>query len=418
MWPFRRKKREARGSNWLTFADVFGGVVTAAGIDVSEANASSLPAVWRCATLNADTISTTPLDVRIKRGSSEQSDAYPVPAWLRQPNDRQDIQQLLHEGQLSYEYNGNVFLLKAVDSGGRLAGLEVLDPAAVEPKLMEIGGQPRKVYEISAGGGKEIIAGTSVIHISGAVFPRCLRGMSPITQVLFETIGTGKAAQQFAAQYFGNGATLSGVIETPGMLTEEQVNRLRDDFRKRHGGISKSHAIGILSGGAAFKPLAVNAEESQFLETRRYTDVQVAGVFGVPPEYVTEAEGAKGYVTGLYMRQSLWLLTGLNPRFVRWENALSALLPAGAYVKFNRNAILIMSPQERAQFYAAAQRGEWMSVDEIRALEDRNPYGGEYARPLKSVQWVHGDEPPPEDRTDNSDQARSVGPFSCPEVGG
>lgn len=416
MWPFRKRYAETEHvGNWfINFMDLFRSNTTA-GTSVTTANAIELPAVYRCWTLNADTVSCLPVDVVAKRG--DRREPYRTPTWLEKPNDDQTLQQFLHVGQMSYEADGNIFILKAVDGAARIVGLEVLDPRAVTPRRVTIDGQPYKVYDITTANGTKTVASTSIIHIYNALYPGTLRGISPIMQVLFETIGTAKAAQEFAARFFGAGATLSGVIEATTSMTQEQVERLKDDFAKKHGGVSKSHAIGILSGGATFKPLSVKPEESQFIETRRMSDVQIANVYGVPPEYVTEADGAKGYVTGLYMRQAMWLITGINPRLKRWEDALSALLPRPARVKFNRNAMLVMSPQERSQFYDSMQMGERMSVDEIRALEDLNPYGGEYDKPLKSVQWIHATDPPPNSGTDPDNQARAERAFSWPEVG-
>ncbi|MBU0631006.1 MAG: phage portal protein, partial [Candidatus Margulisbacteria bacterium] len=198
--------------------------------------------------------------------------------------------------------------------------------------------------------------------------------------------GLGLAAEQYGAQYFGTGATLSGVLNLPEEPGPEAIQELRDQFKRRHGGISKSHAIGILTGGATWTPLSVKPEESQFLETRRFTDVQIAHGFGVPPEYVTEAEGVKGYVTGLYARQYTWMTTGINPRLVRLERKLSALLPGDDYIRFNRNAFLAMDPQERAQFYNQGLLGRWIVPNEIREKEDKDPLpGGD--DPLWSVQW-------------------------------
>jgi len=169
-------------------------------------------------------------------------------------------------------------------------------------------------------------------------------------------------------------------------MTPEQIERLQTSFTKKHGGISRSHAIGILSGGASWRPMSVNPDEAQFLESRRYTATEIANLYGVPPELVTDVEGAKGYVTALSQRMRMWYITGLMPRIVRIEEAMSSLLPRPAYVKFNVNALLRMEPSERTSFYQAAQLGEWMTRNEIRALEDMDPMpGGD--EPLHSVQW-------------------------------
>jgi HK97 family phage portal protein len=188
-------------------------------------------------------------------------------------------------------------------------------------------------------------------------------------------------------------------------MTQEQADRLKEAFTKKHGGITKSHAVGILSGGASWRPLSVSPNEAQFLATRKFTDVQLALMYGVPPEYVTEAEGAKGYVSGIYARQYMWLQTGINPRLIRIERALSALLPRPAYVKFNRNAFLAMDVEQRVAYYAAGQQGQWLSRDEIRAFEDMNPIPGG-SQMLKSVQWADNapkPAPPPEPATEPDD---------------
>jgi HK97 family phage portal protein len=188
------------------------------------------------------------------------------------------------------------------------------------------------------------------------------------------------------------------------MMTQEQADRLKEAFTKRHGGVSRSHAIGVLSGGAAWTPLSVRPDEAQFLETRRYSAAEIANLYGVPVELVGDGgtQGAKGYVTGVAMRFRLWYLTGLLPRITRLETALSSCLPRPAYVKFNTNALLRMDPAERTAFYQAAQLGEWMSRNEIRALEDMDPVegGDEF---LHSVQWQEN-APPDGDDTDESDE--------------
>ncbi|MEN6547764.1 MAG: phage portal protein, partial [Armatimonadia bacterium] len=302
--------RRDKFSDFVSFKDVEWPAPTYAGIDVTEDSAVMLPSVYRCWSLNAETISSLPVDIMAKRGAERVP--YQEPMWVRSPNDMQDWGQFICQAQLSYEADGNTFILKASDDAGRLVGLYVLAPRAVTPKLLPDG---RRIFEVQTGGHTELYASTAVVHIQGLTPPGQLRGLSPIACAR-QAIAVGMAAERFGAQWFGTGATLSGVITVPGQLRPEEAKQLAEQFQRRHGGVTKSHAVGVLSGGAAWTPISVSPEDSQFLETRRYTDVQIATLYGVPPEYVTEAEGAKGYVTGLYARQYMWLQTGLNPRLV------------------------------------------------------------------------------------------------------
>jgi HK97 family phage portal protein len=382
MWPFDRRRKEQRRdfvTPFISFADV-GETTTQAGVSITQSSATSLPAVYRCISLNCDVVSTIPVDVMEKQGDKRVKAKEPF--WLRRPNEDQNWETFLSQAQASLEFDGNLYALKTSTKGGQLAALNVLNPTTVEPDKLADG---NIIYKVQTASSVEIVPSSAVVHVMGFSLPGAIKGMSPIS-AMKEAIGLGLAAQQFGAQYFGTGATLSGVISVPGELEDDVVNRIREQFARKHGGISKSHAIGILTGGAEWKPLTVSPEESQFLETRRFTDIQIANAYGVPPEYVTEAEGAKGYVTGLYARQYMWMATGINPRLIRLERAFSELLPGTQYLKFNRNSFLAMDPHERSEFYNMALLGRYMTPNQILAKEDMDPYpgGDEY---LWSVQW-------------------------------
>lgn len=390
---FRRKEERDKFSDFVTFKDMTWPAPTHAGTVVTQDTAANLPAVFRCWSLNADTISSLPVDFVVKRGGKRLS--YDEPLWYREPNDFQDWGQFIAQVQLSFEADGNAFILKASTPTGALAGLYPLAPNTVEPKLLSDG---RVVYEVAKKeGGSDTYSSTAMIHIRGITPAGSLRGLSPV-ECARQALGMAFAAEQYGAQYFGTGATLSGVIITQKTMEPEVAERLAEAFQRKHGGVSKSHAVGVLSGGADWKPISVNPNDSQFLETRRFTDVQIAQLYGVPPEYVTDAEGAKGFVTGLYARQYMWLQTGINPRLVRLERAFSSLLPGDAYMKFNRNAFLQMDPKERVDYYAAGIRDRWLVPNNAREKEDMDPLpGGD--EPLWSVQWqdgAPGNEVPPE----------------------
>lgn len=373
------------GDWFVAFQDALAANKTAAGVAVTTDSAVALPAVYRCWCLNSDTVSTTPVDV-LRRAPGNRRVPYAPPPWMNEPNDEMNLCEFLGQLQASLEADGNAFALKAITANGQLAALYPLNPSMVQVERLADGAL---AYDVRQTDGTAIRAfPNEMLHIRAFTTPGALRGMSPIS-ALRQTIGLGLAAQQFGAQFFGSGANLSGVVEMPGPDPgEDAANRLQKAFTRKHGGLSKSHALGILFGGAKWTPLSVKPEEAQFLETRKYTDVQMAHAHGVPPEYVTEAEGAKGYVTSLYTRQYMWLLTGINPRFTRIENKLTALLPRDVYVKFNRNAFLAMNPKERADFYAAGIRDRWIVPNEAREKEDMDPLpGGD--EPLWSVQWGH-----------------------------
>jgi phage portal protein BeeE len=89
-------------------------------------------------------------------------------------------------------------------------------------------------------------------------------------------------------------------------------------------------------------------------------------------------------------------------------------MPPNVYAKFSVNSLMKMDPAERTSFYQAAQQGEWMTRNEIRALEDMNPVDGgdEF---LHSVQWQES-APPDDDGTDEPTEPAPAGsPVKEPE---
>lgn len=373
---------DTTGDWFLAFRDALETNRTAAGVSVTQESALGLPAVYRCRSINADTVSSTPLDCMKKTDSGRAS--YPKPRWMESPNDMMEFGEFVGQMQDSLEADGNAYALRAVTSGGQLAGLYPLNPALVTPERLPSG---RLAYDIAQTNDVPTrVHANEMLHIRGFTPAGEVRGISPIA-ALKQAIGLGLAAQKFGAQFFGNGANLSGLIEHPGPDPgEEKANRVKEAFSRKHGGLEKAQAVGILFGGAKWVPMSVKPEEAQFLETRKFNAVEIAAAYGVPSWLVTDAEGAKGYVTGLYATMYMWLLTGINPRFVRWERALTALLPPNVYAKFNRNSFLAMDPTERAEFYAAGLRDRWMVPNEAREKEDMDPMSGG-GEPLWSVQW-------------------------------
>jgi phage portal protein BeeE len=72
------------------------------------------------------------------------------------------------------------------------------------------------------------------------------------------------------------------------------------------------------------------------------------------------------------MQTSLKTFT-LLPWIRRIEAALDAQFPQGTEVKIITDGVLRADTSTRYQAYESALRSGWMTVDEVRALEDRPP---------------------------------------------
>jgi HK97 family phage portal protein len=123
----------------------------------------------------------------------------------------------------------------------------------------------------------------------------------------------------------------------------------------------------------AYNAIAVNAEESQFLDTIKATATQIAAIYGVPAEMVGGDPG--GSMTYANVEQSAinFATFTLRPWVTRIEQALSALMPRSQYVRFNVDAMIRTDMKSRYEVYQIARNIGAKNIDEIRALEDETP---------------------------------------------
>lgn len=378
-------KREERSisfqSLWGSGADLIG-APTQAGTRVDESNALKINAVFAAVLLISDTISTLPIDCFIRR----DGDRYPFrpqPSWVLKP----DVEMLRSEHYqqvlVSLLIDGNAFTRIYRDSRGDVANLVVLDPTRVEIRRSPV---TRELYYIYNEDNSKPIAKDEMIHITEIRKAGSNRGVSRIGE-LKDNLGLAMALQSFAARFFGQGAVTAGVIETPANLTNEQAKNLVDGFSSRHSGFQKAHKIGVLSGGAKFNRTSVNPDEAQMLDSQKFAVEQIARIFRVPPHMlgITSA-GAMSY-NSVEQQNINFVQHTLRSYIAKIEEAYSQLLPNQAFLRFNIDGLLRGDFQTRMQGYSIGAQAGFLSINDIRKLEELRPVdGGDvYRVPLANV---------------------------------
>ena len=156
-------------------------------------------------------------------------------------------------------------------------------------------------------------------------------------------------------------------------------------WMKAHHGRSRVPAV--LDNGLKWNQITVNPEESQFIETRRLQGAQIAGLYRVPPHMVSDTDRGTSWGTGIEEQGIGFVVYTLGPWISRFESAISSLLPRGQYVKFNMNQLLRGRQKDRFASYAIGRQWGWLSVNDIRQLEDLPPVegGDTYLQPLNMI---------------------------------
>ena len=361
---------------WGTGSDLV--LENSAGVNINNKTAFEIVAFFSAVSLISDTISTLPVDSFIRQDGNRRP-FRPRPTWVDQPD--VDITRQAHYGSVlvSLMIDGNAFVRIFRDSQGEIVNLVCLDPKTVEVKRNGLG---RKMFVVT--GEDKTLDTTEVMHIYDLLEPGSLRGLSRVHR-LSDALGVASALQQYAARFFGNGTSQSGVIEYPGPLTPEQAKNLRDGFDISHRGFRKAHRTGILSGGAIFKPTSVNNDHAQFLESRRFAVEEMARLFNIPLSMMG-IPGAQSYAS-VEANAIQFVTHTLRPYLEKLEWSYSKLLPVEAFLKFNIDGLLRGDFNSRISAYATGLQSGFMSINDVRRLEDLSPAvgGDEYRVPLANV---------------------------------
>lgn len=382
-----RKEGRALTPTQLWGKDILTSPVSKTGEVVTDESALKVTAVWGSVRIITDGLSTMPVDT-FQRVDGTRRPFRPRPTWIDAPNPalRLSWADLLSQVLISLLLRGNAYVLTGRDSEGAVVALEVVDPDAVTVRLASDGSVEYRLLG-------RVLNPTKVLHIRGLSRPGSLVGMDPISYAS-ESVGTALAAQSWGASFFGKGSMPSGVVEVPGQMSPEGVRILREAWRNLHSGAENAGRVGVLTEGAKFAAVSLSPEQSQFLDTRRFTVSDIARIFGVPPHLLADASNSTSWGSGLAEQNVAYVQHTLRPWAERVETAFTWLLNSegviqgrptrGAFVKINLEGLQRGSYAQRFETYERALTAGIYTLDEVRAMEDLPPLPSPSAPPPAS----------------------------------
>ena len=363
------------------------------GIDVTADSAIRMSTVYACVRLLGDTISSLPLGAYVRRGRNRISYSAVYgsqPEWANRPNPETSRLEFFEQVIASLNLHGNAFILTVRDENDEVFELYCLNPDEV--RIRRLRPNEPLVYEITIRDANEarteILTSREILHIPMFRLPGSHYGLGPVSAARL-TIGAAMAADTYAAAYFGNAANPGGVIEVPGELTQEQAQDIGRDWNITHTGPYRAGKIGILSGGAAFKPLTLNAADAQLLEARRFNVEDIARLFRVPISLLGHPVSGAMSFASVEAQNLSFVQHSLRPLLERLEQSLSALLPeSDGFIKFNLDALLRGTTLERYEAYTKGLREGFLSLNDVRSVEDLAPIGeagDQFRVPLQNI---------------------------------
>ena len=233
---------------------------------------------------------------------------------------------------------------------------------------VEMGDPPR--YIVQTDGGEIPVPASDMLHIP-ALGSMGVWGYSPVS--LFRgSFSLAKETERYGNAFFRNGARPGGILTHPGTLKDTAVAKLRDSWKRMFAsGAENAHKIAVLEEGMKYEAVALNPEDAQFLETRKFQIGDIARIFNVPPHMLGDLERAT--FSNIEHQAIEFVRYTLRPWTVRWEEELNRKLFVGRpdlFVEFDLDGLLRGDIASRYKAYSQSIQDGWQSRNEVRKREN------------------------------------------------
>lgn len=285
---------------------------------------------------------------------------------IGKPNPRTTRYRLIESLLIDLGIYWNAYWLKLEGSDGNPALLRV------PPELVQVkGGLVPTEYTVNLAGRDPLkLTPDQIVHFRGH---GAVMGLSPL-ETLRRILAEEASAGDYREGFWKNSARMSGIITRPVDAPEWSAParaRFSAEFSALYSGTNNSGKTAILEEGMEFEGNTFNAEDSQYLETRKLTREEVARAYHVPLPMVGILDHAT-FSNVEEMHKMLYQDT-LSPYLVMIQEDIELqLLPDfadtdGIYCEFNIAAKLSGSFEEQASALSTLIGRPMMTANEGRA---------------------------------------------------
>jgi HK97 family phage portal protein len=281
---------------------------------------------------------------------------------------------------------GNAFARIYANSRGEVTDLIPIHPDRITIEMLSDTNWRYRVW--SKDGTDTPVRREDIFHIKG-LSPNGVIGYNPI-QLARVAIGTGLAAQDYGMRFFENDARPGGWIEYPGQFKDdEQRRKWRAQWQEQQTGRNR-HKAAVLEFGMKYHELSVSNDDAQFIETKKMSRAEIAAMFRVPLHMIGDLDRAT--FSNIEQQSLEFIRDALRSWLVRWEEAIkfNFMDPEDdeLHIKFDVKELMRGDSAARSQYYHNGILDGWLTRNEVRIEEDRDPLDGldEPLRPLNMVE--------------------------------
>ena len=354
----------------------FGGSIS--GKTVNETTAMQVSTVYACVRILSEAVASLPLHVyEYKSDGKYRATKHSLYFLLHDaPNSEMTSFNFREVLMTDLLLHGNSYARIKRDKTNRVTELYPLSAKNMSVERNDIGRivykyQPTKAESADLQNTfQQIFQREEILHIPALGF-NGLVGFSPIAMAR-NAIGVAIACEEFGAKFFENDARPSGILKHPGTI--KKPDKLRESWQSAFSGVNHGKTA-VLEEGVEYETISIPPDDAQFLDTRKFQIAEIARIFRVPLHLLNDLDRATfNNITQLSLEFVMYTLT---PWLVRFEQNLNKALFTSAergkyFVKFSVEGLLRGDYETRTAGYQKALQSGWMSVNEVRELEDMN----------------------------------------------
>lgn len=355
--------------------------------DINTQTAMKYSAVFACNRVLSETLASMPVMEYRKKPNGDREQTSDTPAYdilHNRPNEEMAPFNFKECCMGAINLGGNSVSQKLVNKFGELVGLYPYEWQNV--KIDRDKTTKKLIYIIGSGAEQKPLRRDQVFHIPGPSLNGVI-GLTPIEYVA-NAIRLGLSYESFGNNFYKNGANGSGAFKHQGELGEEAYQRLKKELKENYTGLKNAGVPMLLEGGLEFQPFTIKPADAQLIENKRFQIEDICRIYRVPQHLVQMLERS---TNNNIEHQSLeFVMYTMLPHFKRWEENINMQLlaheerKAGYYLEFKIDALLRGDAKSRAEAYAQGRQWGWLSVNDIRKLENMSPIpnGDIYLQPL------------------------------------
>ena len=234
------------------------------------------------------------------------------------------------------------------------------------------------IYYIYSHGGKLYkFSSEQIIHLKTSSSFDGIKGI-PVREQLKSTISGNIKSQKMLNQMYKSGFTAKAVVQYTADLSGDNLKKFKEmieDFAGSDLDDEEVKNIIPIPVGTTLTPLNVKLADSQFIDIKKYSALQIASAFGIKPNQIGDYEkssyaSAEAQQLSFYVDTLLYILKQyeeeLNYKLLSREE-----IDNGYYFKFNVAVILRADLKTQIETLSQAVSNFIYTPNEARALLDK-----------------------------------------------